>query len=51
MVQVAKYLREKGAEIYCPWELKIENAWDYSQEDWARKFLKLMSPQLIPVNQ
>ena len=37
MVQVAKYLREKGAEIYCPWELKIENAWDYSQEDWAKK--------------
>jgi len=36
MVQVGKYLREKGAEIYCPWELKIENAWDYSQEDWAK---------------
>jgi len=36
MTQIAKYLREKGAEIYCPWELKIENAWDYSQEDWAR---------------
>lgn len=37
MVQVAKYLREKGAEIYCPWELKIENAWDMPQEEWAQK--------------
>ena len=35
MVQIAKYLREKGAEIYCPWELKIEDAWDYPQEEWA----------------
>ena len=22
--------------IYAPWELKIPNAWDYSQEDWAK---------------
>ncbi len=22
--------------VYAPWELKIPNAWDYSQEDWAR---------------
>jgi len=36
MVQIAKYLRENGAEVYCPWELKIENAWGYSQEDWAK---------------
>lgn len=35
MVHVAKYLREKGVELYCPWELKIENAWDYTQETWA----------------
>ena len=35
MVQIAKFLREKGAELYCPWELKIEDAWDYSQEEWA----------------
>ena len=36
MVSIAKYLREKNIEVYCPWELKIENAWDYSQEDWAK---------------
>lgn len=23
--------------IYCPFELKIENAWDLSQEDWSRE--------------
>ena len=22
-------------EVYCPWELKIENAWDLTQEQWA----------------
>lgn len=37
MAQIAKYLREKGVEIYCPWELHIENAWDMSQEEWAHK--------------
>lgn len=37
MVQIAKHLRKNGHEVYCPFELKIENAWDYSQEDWARK--------------
>ena len=38
MVQIAKVFREYGQyEVYCPWELKIENAWDISQEDWARK--------------
>ena len=36
MVQVAKYLREKEVDIYCPWELKIENAWDMPQEEWAK---------------
>lgn len=25
-----------GWTIYAPWELKIPNAWDYSQEDWAQ---------------
>lgn len=24
-------------DLYCPFELKIENAWDYSQEEWAQK--------------
>lgn len=38
MVQIAKVFREYGQyEVYCPWELKIENAWDISQEEWARK--------------
>ena len=23
--------------VYCPWTLKIPNAWDMSQEQWARK--------------
>ncbi len=38
MVQIAKIFREYGNhEVYCPWELKIENAWDMPQEEWARK--------------
>ena len=37
MESVAAELREKGYEVYCPFELKIPNAWDYSQETWARK--------------
>lgn len=36
MVNIAKYLRKNGFEVYCPFELKIENAWDYSQEDWSQ---------------
>lgn len=37
MVNIAKFLRDNGKELYCPFELKIPDAWDYSQEDWARK--------------
>lgn len=38
MVKVARILREYGHyDVYCPWELKIENAWDISQEEWARQ--------------
>lgn len=37
MVQIARFLREKGNDVYAPWELKIENAWDYTQEEWAQK--------------
>ena len=37
MVGIAKTLKELKYEVYCPWELKIENAWDYSQEVWAQK--------------
>ena len=37
MVSVGEELRALGFEVYCPFELKIENAWDMSQEDWAQK--------------
>jgi len=38
MVHVAEQLRQcHNIEVYCPWELKIENAWDKSQEEWARE--------------
>lgn len=37
MEEIAKALRKKGYKVYCPFELKIPNAWDYSQETWARK--------------
>ena len=37
MVAIAKFLREKNCTVYCPWELKIENAWDMPQEEWAKK--------------
>lgn len=37
MVSIAKLLREKDQDVYCPWELKIENAWDMPQEEWAQK--------------
>lgn len=35
MEDIAKELRSHGYEVYCPFELKIPNAWNYSQEDWA----------------
>ena len=39
MWKIATMLRNNihvdHAEVYCPWELKIEDAWSYSQEDWA----------------
>lgn len=37
MVKIAKCLRAEGYDVYCPFELKIENAWDMSQEEWARR--------------
>ena len=37
MVAAAKILRKYELEVYCPFELKIENAWDYPQEEWAQK--------------
>lgn len=33
---VANYLRAKGHSVYVPMEHSIENAWDYSNADWAR---------------
>lgn len=36
MVKIADFLRKHNQEVYCPFELKIENAWDYPQEEWAR---------------
>ena len=36
MQKIASKLRENEQfEVYCPFELKIPNAWDMSQEDWA----------------
>lgn len=37
MKGIANQLREMGVEVYCPFELKIPNAWDMCQEEWARK--------------
>ena len=36
MVQIAAYLRSYGHEVFCPFELKIPNAWDMSQEAWSK---------------
>lgn len=36
MKSVAKNLRENGYVVYAPFELQIPDAWDYSQEDWAK---------------
>ena len=38
MVNAAKIIRncDDNIELYCPFELKIENAWDYPQEEWAQ---------------
>lgn len=37
MVVVANALRKANYEVYCPFELKIPDAWEMSQEDWAAK--------------
>lgn len=37
MVRAAEALRNMGHDVYCPFELKIENAWGYSQEVWGKK--------------
>lgn len=39
MEHIARYIESHypNFEVYKPWTLKIENAWDYPQEEWARK--------------
>jgi nucleoside 2-deoxyribosyltransferase len=37
MMKIAKLLRTCDFEVYCPFELKIPDAWDMSQEAWAQK--------------
>ena len=37
MEKIADFLRYNDFEVYCPFELKIPDAWSYSQEEWARK--------------
>lgn len=38
MVSIAKEIRNyyDDIELYCPFELKIKDAWDYPQEQWAQ---------------
>lgn len=36
MIKIAKFLRSQKQDVYCPFELKIPNAWDYPQEEWAK---------------
>lgn len=36
MTNIGKAIRELGFKVYCPFELQIENAWDYSQETWSK---------------
>lgn len=40
MKGIANKLRNSGREVYCPFELKIDNAWAYSQESWANEVFK-----------
>lgn len=47
MVNIAKALRAKGHEVHCPFELKIPNAWDMSQEEWAKA---VFQSDLIAIN-
>lgn len=37
MTKIAKTLRDNDYDVYCPFELKIPNAWDISQEEWGQK--------------
>lgn len=33
----SKANNEQPFDVYCPFELNIKNAWDMSQEEWAKK--------------
>lgn len=33
----AQYLRSKGHSVYVPMEHKIKNAWNLTNDEWARK--------------
>lgn len=35
MVEIANLLRDYDYDVYCPFELKIPNAWEMTQEAWA----------------
>lgn len=36
MWKIATALRNSNKfQVYCPWEYQVENAWTYTQEDWA----------------
>jgi nucleoside 2-deoxyribosyltransferase len=37
MRSIAQMLRRHNFEVYCPFDLKIPNAWDMSQDLWAEK--------------
>lgn len=47
MMNIARTLRAKGHEVHCPFELKIPNAWDMSQEAWAKA---VFQSDLIAIN-
>ena len=40
MQKVAVKLRSAGYDVYCPFEIHIENAWDYTQEKWGNMVFK-----------
>ena len=37
MMNIATELRKHNYDVYCPFEMKIPNAWDMSQEEWSQK--------------
>ena len=37
MHSIGQTIRNYGYEVYCPFELKIPNAWDLTQEEWGKQ--------------